>query len=162
MKNNLIRFAGVAALACGAMFAQTPAAPDNGQPPAHHRQGGRGHGFERLATRLNLTDAQKQQAKSIFDAARETSKPIAQQLRQQRQALQEAAKAGKSDAEIDQLAGDVGSLTSQVTAVRTKAFAKFYAMLTPEQRSQAQEMRQNMRERFQHRRGPGKGEGAGQ
>jgi Spy/CpxP family protein refolding chaperone len=153
MKRKLLGITG-AALAAGMMFAQAPPPSGGAQPQGQHRQWKRGQGFSRLSTKLNLTDAQKEQAKSIFDAARESSKPVAQELRQQRQALQEAAKAGKTDAEIDQLANQVGSLTGQMTAVRTKAFAKFYALLTPEQRTQAQQMRH-------HRRGAGHEEGDG-
>jgi protein CpxP len=157
MKRTLLGITS-AALAAGMMFAQAPPQSGDAQPQAKHRQWKRGQGFSRLSTKLNLTDAQKEQAKSIFDAARESSKSIAQELRQRRQALQEAAKAGKTDAEIDQLANEVGSLTGQMTAVRTKAFAKFYTLLTPEQRTQEQQMREKMR---QHRGGRGHAEGEG-
>ena len=70
-------------------------------------------------------------------------------------------KAGKSDAEIDQLSVQIGSLMGQMTAVHTMAFAKFYALLTPDQRTKAQEMRDHMHERFMHRHGSAHGDGAG-
>ena len=139
MKVPLIRFAVAPILASGMLFAQ--AAPDApAQPPAQHRQLRRGQMFDRMAAKLNLTDTQRGQAKSIFQSARESARPIAQQLHQARVALRDAVKAGKSDAEIDQLAASAGQLSGKMTAVRTKAFAKFYAMLTPEQRATADQL----------------------
>jgi len=110
----------------------------------------RGQGFERLATRLNLTEAQKGQAKSIMQSSREAAKPVAQELRQDRMALREAVKAGDTQ-QIDRISAKVGTLTGQVTAIRTKAFAKVYAMLTPDQKAQADQM-------FAHRHGMFRGE----
>src|SRR5712692_4530005 len=140
MKNTLTYLASVTALASGMLFAQTPAPSNPSQPPAQHRQWNRGQMFDRFATKLNLTDDQKTQAKSILQSSRESSQSIAQQLRQSRQALRSAVKAGKSDAEIDQLSANLGQLTGQMTAIRTKAFAKVYALLTPEQRTKAEQM----------------------
>jgi len=158
MRNTFIRFAGVAALASGMMFAQTPA-PSNPQPPAQHRQWNRGQMFDRLATRLNLTDDQKQQAKSILQSSHESIKPVAQQLRQDRQALRQAVTTG-NNAEIDRLSADVGNLTGQMTAARTKAFAKIYALLTPDQRTKADQLA-GRRGMFMHGHGHGQGGGTG-
>ena len=117
MKNTLTYLASVTALASGMLFAQTPAPSNPSQPPAQHRQWNRGQMFDRFATKLNLTDDQKTQAKSILQSSRESSQSIAQQLRQSRQALRGAVKAGKSDAEIDQLSANLGQLTGQMTAI---------------------------------------------
>jgi Spy/CpxP family protein refolding chaperone len=161
MKNTVTRFAAVTALAAGIAFAQAPAPSNPPQPPAQHRQWVRGQMFERMSTRLNLTEDQKQQAKSIWQAARESSRPVAQQLRQSRMALRDAAKSGRPDAEIDQLSANVGNLAGQMAAVRAKAFGKFYALLTPEQRAKADQMADHRRGKFMggHER---QGGGAGQ
>ena len=137
-------------------MAQTQAPPVSA-PPAQHRQWHRGQMFDIFATKLNLTDAQKQQAHSILNSARESSKSVTQQLRQTRQGLRDAVKAGKSDADIDQLSANMGNLTGQLTAIRTKAFAKVYALLTPEQRVQAEQLRGHVRGMFMggHEGGPG-------
>ena len=132
MKNLLVRFAGTAALASGMMFAQAPAPPAQPQSPAQRWQQRRGRMFDRMAVRLNLTDAQKEQARAIMQSARQSARPIAQQLKQNRLALHDAIKAGKPDADTDQLAATSGSLMGQATAIRTKAFAKIYALLTIE------------------------------
>jgi Spy/CpxP family protein refolding chaperone len=157
MKSTLFRLAGAAICASGMLLAQTQASPGEAAPPAQHRQWNRGPMFDTLAAKLNLTDAQKQQAQSILGSARESSKSIAQQLRQARHGLWDAIKAGKSDAEIDQLSANMGNLTGQLTAIRTKAFARVYALLTPEQRIQTEQLRDRVRGMFMggHERGPG-------
>src|SRR5260370_1920334 len=120
MKNKLVRFVGMAALASGMMFAQAPAPPAQPQSPAQRRQQFRGRMFDRMAARLNLTDDQKQQAQSIMKSARESAQPITQQLNQNRLPLSDAVKAGKSDAAIAQLAASTASVTGQPTAIPPK------------------------------------------
>lgn len=124
-------------LAAGMAFGQN--APANDQHSRGARQAGK-HGdgagmiLDRLSADLNLTDAQKQQAKSIFISARQSSESVHSQLRQQQQALTAAVKAGASEAEIDRLSNSLAPLLAQTTAIHSKAFAKFYAILTPEQK----------------------------
>jgi len=142
------------------LFAQAPAPSDSTQPPAQHQQMRRGQFFERMATRLNLTEDQKQQTKSIMQAARESSRPVVQQLRQSRQAVRDAIKAGKSDAEINQLTANVGQLAGQVATIRVQAFAKTYALLTPEQRAKSDQMAVHARGMFMGGHGHRSGAGA--
>jgi protein CpxP len=133
MKHKLLNFAGVSILAAGMALGQSTPAPATPHPGWHGAQ--KGAMLDRLSAKLNLTDTQKQQAQSIFSAARESAQPIRTQLRQDRQALQAAVKSGASDAQIDQLANQMGPLMAQSTAIRSKAFSKFYSILTPEQRT---------------------------
>ena len=158
MKISILSLAAAPILASGLLMAQAeaPAAPAQ-----QHRQWHRGQMFDRFATKLNLTEDQKQQAKAILQSARESAKPIRTQLHQTRAALREAVKTGKSDAAIDQISANAGSLMGQLTANRTKAFAKIYALLTPEQRTTADQMRDHMRNRFGAGRPQGSGAGAG-
>lgn len=146
-RNSFIKIAAVAALAGGMAFAQTQT--NNSQPaPAEihqgHRAGARGR-LQQLAQSLNLTDSQKQEARTIFQQARKSARPVRQELRQSREALSAAAKAGKTNADIEQLAGNEGRLMGQLAAIRTEASAKFYQMLTPEQRAKADQMHQQFR-----------------
>jgi len=161
MKNTLIRFAGMAALASGMLLAQISTPP--AQPPssAQSWQQARGRMFDRIAAQLNLTDDQKQQAQAILQASRHSAQPVTQQLKQNRQALHEAIKAGKPDADIDQLAATSGNLMGQVTAIRTKAFARIYALLTPEQRIKADQLGDRVHGMFMGGHGHGHGSGAG-
>ncbi len=109
--------------------------------------------LHRFARKLNLTDAQKTQAKEIFQASRDSAKPVATQLADARKALRNAVKSNAPESQIDQLSANVGTLNGQLTAIRTKAFSKFYNMvLTPEQRDQAnaavEQRGQRMRQGF--------------
>ena len=129
MTNKFLTMTLAGALATGLMFAQT--APTEG---ADRPARGRWH-KGRMGADLNLTDSQKEQAKSIFSASRDQAKPLMQQLRDARKALNDAAKSGAPEAEIDRLANSLGPIQAQLAAVQSKAFAKFYALLTPEQRT---------------------------
>ena len=119
-----MKFAAVAALAVGMAFAQTPSPA----PRAKVRP--------RALQALNLTDAQKQQAKTIFQQTRLTAQPLAQELKQNHRALQAAVKAG-NDSQIQQLAMARGQILGQVAAIHAQALAKFYGNLTPDQRARA-------------------------
>ena len=148
MRRNIIRFAGATLLAAGMIYAQSapPANPAPHRPLMHWRAA-------RMAQALGLTDAQKEQAKAVFSQARQSAQPIMAQLKQNRQALADAVKAGKSDAEIQQLSQTTGTLVGQLTAIRTEAMSKVYATLTPDQRAKAEQLRSQRRERWQHRLG---------
>ena len=132
---------GAAALAAGALLAQAP--PARGQRGEHVKQ------F--LADQLGLTDAQKAQAKEIFSAAREQAKPLVDQLRQGHEAMTAAIKANKPDSDLDQLAQQQGALMGQLSAIHAKAFAKFYATLTPEQQAKADKLHDQFRGMLRHR-----------
>jgi len=122
------------------MFAQT------GSAPATNPSAARGQGFHRhpllarLAEKLNLSDAQRQQAKSIFQDMHEQAKPIRTQLQQGRLALMNAAVAGKSADELNQLAQAQSAQVAQLAVLRAQAMGKFYAILTPAQQQQFQTM----------------------
>jgi Spy/CpxP family protein refolding chaperone len=117
-------------LAAGLMLAQTPP-PAAGTTP----RASRGRGMLAHAVRLlNLTPDQQAQAKTIFQAGQTDAKPVTAQMQSARQALANAVKSNAPDAQIDQLSAAVGPLASQLAAIRTKTFAKFYAILTPEQK----------------------------
>jgi protein CpxP len=141
-----------AALAAGMAFAQAPAPAAPAQPRAGRTWAGhKGAMKGRMLRALNLTDAQKQQARGIFQQAKQSAKPLGQQLRTNRQALAEAVKANNVSL-IQSLSREQGNLRGQLLAVRSEAMAKVYATLTPEQKAKADELRQNTRERMKQRR----------
>ena len=72
---------------------------------------------------LNLTDAQKQQAKTIFQDARQKAQPLRDQLKQNREALTAAVKADDV-ARIHSLTAERGKLEGQMLGIRTEAMAK--------------------------------------
>jgi len=149
-----IPIAAAAALAAGLAFAQTPAAPSQQSGAAKARVNRRAAAHARMMQELNLTDAQKAQSKALFRASREKSKPYMQQLRQERQEMTAAVKAGDT-ARIRELAAKQGKTRGELTAIRSETMAKFYSSLTPEQRTKADQihaqMKQRARERWEQR-----------
>lgn len=136
-------------LAAGMVFAQ--AAPKPGAGQGVHSFARRQGVHQRMMQALNLTDAQKQQAKSIFQQSRESMKPVFRELRQNRQALEIAVKAN-DQTKIEQLAAKQGHLRGKMMTARAEAMAKVYQILTPEQRSKADQMMQNAKSHMAARR----------
>lgn len=93
-----------------------------------------------LAGYLGLTEAQKTQAQTIFTAAQTASEALQGQLDSARDAVRATIKANATDAEIDRLAAAVGVFQGQLLAIQTKASAKFYALLTAEQKAKYDQM----------------------
>jgi len=147
MRENLMKFAAVAAVMAGMAFAQQAAPTPQPAPARPVRAAIR----RRVMQALNLTDAQKQQAKTIFQQARQNAQPIAAQLQQNRDALAAAVKANQT-AQIQALATAQGSLRGQVLTIRAGALAQFYQILTPDQRTKADQVQQRIRQRLQQRR----------
>jgi Spy/CpxP family protein refolding chaperone len=85
---------------------------------------------------LHLGDSQQQQLRAAFDAAAKAAAPIATQMEDGKAALFAAVTAGKSDAEIKNLAEQQGTLTSQMLMLQARTFAKLWAVLTSEQKSE--------------------------
>jgi Spy/CpxP family protein refolding chaperone len=145
----LFQFAAVTALAAGMALAQAPAAgmqPGPQKTPFRHPV----MGHEQMTQALNLTVAQKEQTKTIFGEAKQKAEAIRQEMRQNREALYAAVKANNT-AQIQQLSSRLGELQGKVMAIRSEANAKFYAILTPEQRTKWEEMHQRMRQRMEER-----------
>ena len=149
---HLFKLAAAAALAAGLALSQTTPAPDQpAQPGAARRlKMGRGMLRHRAMKALNLTDSQKQQAKAIFEQTKQNVKPIAEQLKQNREALAAAIKANNVT-QIQTLAGQQGALQGQLIAARAESQAKFYALLTPEQRTKADQLHERVKQRMQQR-----------
>ena len=92
----------------------------------------------RLAAMLNLTDAQQQQATTIFNTAYQSTQALQPSLLQAREVLVAAAKSSSTD--IDKLAANLGAIMGQAIAIHAKAFAQFYVILTPAQQSQLNDL----------------------
>ena len=142
MKQNLMKLAAIGAMAAGMAFAQTSTPPAaTGRGPAAMK----GRVQKRMMKVLNLTDAQKQQAKTIREATKQQAQPVAQQLKQERQSLNAAIQAGDS-AKIQQISATVGNLQGQVLAIRSGGRAQFFALLTPDQKAKAADFRQKVKQ----------------
>jgi periplasmic protein CpxP/Spy len=152
MRYSFIKYAALGVFTAGIVFAQAPAGnPQQGMPKTQEeRQSLTGH-LEHMAQALNLTDSQKERARMIFEHARQSAQPIRQEVRQNREKLTAASKAANSEDEIRKLADEQGRLLGQLVAIRTEASAKFYQLLTPEQRVKADQMREQFRQRMRSR-----------
>jgi Spy/CpxP family protein refolding chaperone len=95
----------------------------------------------RAMRQLNLTDAQKQQAQSIFRANMESNKAVRDELRQ----LMQTRRQGGTLTEADQ--ARARELRQQLHESRKNARTQLSGLLTEEQRNQLQEMRKNRREK---------------
>ena len=127
------------ALAGGMLLAQGPGPRGRGMAM-------RGHASqELLAGYLGLTDAQKAQAKTIFDNAKTAAQPIRSQMQQARATLSAAIKAGQA---VDAPAAAVGNLFGQLTAIQAKAREQFRAILTPDQLTKLDQFEARVRNRF--------------
>jgi Spy/CpxP family protein refolding chaperone len=146
-----------AVLAVG--LATVPLAAQRG----HHVGGGMGPGggfrMERVATVLDLTEAQKANAQKAAEAAKKEAAPIVAQLKQNREELQAAVKSNNTGA-IANLTTQQGNLMGQLAGIRAKTMAAFYAQLTPEQKAKADKLHEGMKDRVKKfrergaRRGP--------
>lgn len=109
------------------------------------------HDFKKFAKKLGMTDAQKAQAKAIFQGNKDAVKPIFTSLRAERENLQILVHADKIDeaairAELAKIAG----IKADLIVNRTKAKAKFRAILTPEQQTILKTLHQKGHEHGRH------------
>ena len=115
-------------LATLALTAALPMLADDFRVPGANR-------LDFLTGYLTLTDAQKAQAKTIFDAADAATTTARGQLTAAHDALTAAVKGNKPDVDLERLGTAVGTVEGQLEIIRAKAETKFYALLTAEQKT---------------------------
>jgi len=151
-KRNFFRIAAVAVLGIAATGFAIAQGPGFGHFGAGN-PGERIMGF--VADYLDLTPAQQAQAKALFESARTANAAAATQLKSIAGQAHEAVKAGKSDAELQQIANSVGPLVSQIAGSHLKAMSRFYNLLTPEQKAKADKLHERMKARAEEGGAPG-------
>ena len=145
MKRSSWMFAGalLAVVLCGAVIISYAQDTDNTAKPmwSGHRHGGH---MAYMAKALNLTDAQKEQVKSIMQANRASTRPLMQQLAQNRIAMLTATSNGAFDqAKVTAIANQQAQLMAQMMVQKQSIQHQIYTqVLTPEQRATADQMRQ--------------------
>lgn len=150
----LVSVAAAAALmAAGATYAQTspqapppatPAAksPTQAPPPAGPPPAGRPGGMGRGQVDLSLTQAQRDQIRTLRDAQRKDSQALRDKMRTARQQLREAMRADVPDeAAVRSAAGAVAALQADQAVLQARARSQFMKALTPEQQAQLKQMR---------------------
>jgi len=89
---------------------------------------------------LGLTDAQKEQAKKIFEDARKSAESLEARIDEGRLALLRASTKTEGQSRVEELAGKQGQLLGQMAAIEAGMFAKFIALLKPEQQQRAEQL----------------------
>jgi Spy/CpxP family protein refolding chaperone len=121
---------------------------------------GRGHWGRRfggrLLSRLNLTDAQKEQMKQIKQSFRERTSPLRQELKGKYGELRQA-NTGETfnEALATQKLNEISAIQVKLMGERFKLKQEISSVLTPEQKTQLEQMREQMkakREEFKKRR----------
>ena len=120
------------------------------QQKAWHGRHGR---MAYMARELNLTDAQKAQIKQIFQANKANGLPLMQQMAANKKAMLEATANGNYDqAKIQQIANQQAQLMSQLIVQKQAIRHQIYTqVLTPDQRTKAEELRANQISRIDSR-----------
>lgn len=125
-----------------------------GQAEEHERAGERCRPLlERMAAGLNLTPAQREKAKTIFQQSRQDTEAIREQMWKTREDLWAAVKAN-DPAKIQQLSAQEGQIHGQLLTKRAETRAKFVALLTPEQRTTFENRASRMMKSMQARHCP--------
>ena len=149
MKKFTIGFLVFALVAISTVFAIAQKGDDGwkGKRGFGHRGG-----FGRIAEKLNLTDAQKEQVKQINEASRAKVKPLMDALRANRQKMNEATANGQFDeANVTAIAQEQAQISAQLTVEKERAKAQMFQILTPEQQAQAKAFREEMKEKMKQR-----------
>ena len=103
-----------------------------------------------LAKKLNLTDAQKEQWKSIHQSFRTDNQAFLQSVRQTHQDLRAAKQAG-DEAKVAELKAVAQSQRAQMKQLRQAQHEKFLSILTPDQRTQLDALKAEREARRQQR-----------
>lgn len=164
-KNTILGLTAAAALAFGTLAAQ--AAPQQQGPPSgeHRHWGMRGQGTGQgqgpghrfgmfMANSLNLTDDQKTQAKAIFKSGFDQSKPLLDQMKANRQAINQAVETDQT-ANLQSLTAAQGQLAGQLALIRANAFGQFYKLLTPDQQAKLKDLENKRHGAKSQTEGPG-------
>lgn len=153
MKNRILVIAAIAALIIGAtVFALAQGHRDTGE---RMRGGGHEQMVEHISRELSLTDAQKAQVKTIFEAQHATEEQRHAKLDDIRKQIDAATANGQFDeAQVRTLANQQAQLMADGIVDHARMHSQLYGLLTAEQRTKADEM---MKKHGKHRRGPGHG-----
>lgn len=147
MKQKLLVLAAAAILlvGVGTAFAQ-------GQRRAP--RGGHERMFSYLAKQLQLTDTQKAQIKTLWQAEKPTMQPLLKQMADGRQQMMAATAGGAFDqAKVTAIAQAQAQVMAKMMVEKEKLQSQIYnTVLTPDQRVKADQLRQKHQEHMQHRR----------
>ncbi len=138
-----VAIALLALVLCGtAMIASAQQTDESGASAWNgHRHGHMGF----MAKELGLTDAQKQQIKTLMESQRTATRPLMLQMAQNRAAMITATTGGAFDqAKVQALATQQSQIMAQFMVQKANLHSQIYnTILTPEQKAKADQLRQN-------------------
>ena len=164
MKKRIVIALGIVALvAAGAVYSTVKARNDeaarwesavfgqdehaSGEAHGHARIVG--HLLEHLARELSLSEAQKTEVKGIFAAERPAFEPLLRQLFQGHQEMSNATRGGRFDeAEVRAIASRQAQAVADLIVAKERVKSKVFAVLTPEQRTKAEQMHERFAARI--------------
>jgi Spy/CpxP family protein refolding chaperone len=108
--------------------------------------------FNQISAKLNLTNDQKVQVKTIMENSRKRFQPLVEQLESNHQQNQNLGTDGVYDEQkVKELADEQSEIAKQLILEKEKTKAQLFAILTPEQREQAKKMRDDFESRIKNR-----------
>ena len=132
-RKSMARIAVIFCIAALTAFASIAQADDGGYGGEHCGKQQR-HDFKKFEKKLGLTDAQKTQAKAIFQGNKDVVKPIIATLQTERKNLQSLIHADAIDeAAIRAETAKIAGIQADLNVNRAKVGAQFRAILTPSQ-----------------------------
>lgn len=105
--------------------------------------------LDRASVALGLTDQQEAQIKAILEAEKPKVAPLLLTLKANREALQTATANGAFNQEqVQAIAAKQGQTLAALIVEKERVQSQVYAVLTPEQRAQAEQFRTRLEERL--------------
>ena len=143
MRKLVVVLSVMALLMCGAAMVANAQGPGGGPHKGWGGPGPGGHGMGMALRELNLTDAQKEQVKSIMKANHASMKTVMQQMQQNRAALLAATANGAYDAaKIQALANQQAQLQAAMIVNHEAIQHQIYTqVLSSEQQAKAEQLR---------------------
>ena len=147
MKRRILMIASIAVLVIGATIFAVAQGPEQMRKMHSYGRGPHGHGdmLEHMARELNLTDAQKQQVKGVMEATESSAQGIHAKMEEIHKQIEAATANGQFDeTQVRTLANQQAQIQADMMVEHLRAKSKIFAVLTPEQRTKAEEMHQRM------------------
>jgi len=154
MTNKFKLFLPLSGIVAVIGMASAASAFDGGCNHGQRFDGGRhGNVVERMQSELQLSDEQTRQIRAIFKTSREESKKQRSEHRELRKSLMQLDPSSPDYMQqADQLARRQAEAVANKIRMRARTRQQIHAILTPEQREKARELRQQRMERLQERR----------
>lgn len=157
MKKYTIGFMVFALIAVSTVFTVAQKSGVDGERRSKRGFGHRGHhrggGFGRMTAKLNLTDAQKAQIKTIMETSKANTQPMREASKANRQKMNAVTENGQFDeATVTAIAQEKAGISAQMTVEKLRVKSQIFQVLTAEQKAQVAQMKDQRKERFQNRR----------